>query len=126
MANELTLTSSITHTKAPKISWRPSSNFTADQTGTGVNIATLSIGTSEEDVDFTTIFPDLTTAGIVVIENLDATNYVEWGVKDTTMKAIGRIEAGDFPVIFRYKPAVVLRMQANTAACICTIWVYED
>lgn len=126
MADEIQLSARITHSKAPKIGWSPSSTFKADQTGTGVHVATLSIGTSEEDVDFSTIFPDLTTEGICVIENLDSTNFVQWGAKDTTMKTIGRIKASDFPAIFRYEPAVVLRMKADTAACVVTIWIYED
>jgi len=126
MADELTLTARIDHTKAPKGSWLPDDNFTADQTGTGANSVTIQIGTSEEDVNFTSLFPDLTTPGIIVIENLDDTNYVTWGPKDTTMKVIGRIKAGDFPAIFRFESGATLRMKADTAAVFLQIRLYED
>lgn len=112
MANEITLTA---------IMKLVNGNLTEDQRLSGkqftqdvaeVDKFTQNIGTSEEDVTFSSV----TTHGWLLMINLDATNYVEWGDKDTTMKAIGRLEPTEF-AFFRMAPGGVMRMQANTAAC---------
>ncbi len=79
------------------------------------------IGTSEEDVTFS-----VTTLGWFMMKNLDATNYVQWGAKDTTMKTIGRMEATETAGPFRMEPGVTLRMLANTAACDVLFIMYND
>lgn len=53
---------------------------------------------------------------MVIIENLDATNFVEYGPKSGgSMIAFGRIEPGSFAK-FSLKSGVTLRMKADTAA----------
>jgi len=96
------------------------SNLVQDAVG-GPSPGTVTIGTSEIDVDLS----ELTTEGWVLMINTDSDNYVDWGAKDTTMKPIGRMEAGE-PALFRMYPGATLRMQANTAACKVEIYAFED
>jgi hypothetical protein len=79
----------------------------------------LSIGTTEESTAFT----ELTTEGWLIMENLDTTNYVEWGF--STGVYGGRLEAGEF-AIFRTNPALTLYLKANTAACKVLVNCLED
>ncbi len=100
-----------------------------DQSASGKWSSVASIGTSEEDITLT----DITTEGICVLQNLDATNYVEWGKKDGSgnMQAIGRLKPAPsatepaFPAIFNFNPGATLRMKANTSACKVLIMIYE-
>lgn len=74
-----------------------------------------SIGTSEENLSY----GDVAAAdvGYLYMRNLDATNYVTWGMSDGgTMKAVGKMKAGEF-VFLRVVPSVNVRLLANTAAC---------
>lgn len=131
MSDEFRFTANLAHTKVPKRPFSVSAQI--DQSGTGAFSTTVSIGTSEEDVDFSTIFPDLTTEGICVLQNLDATNYVQWGKKDGSgnMQAIGRLSARPstsedaFPAVFQYEPGATLRMKADTGACQVQVTIYE-
>ena len=79
----------------------------------------VTIGTSEES--FT--FGELGTLGWLIMENLDATNYVEWGFESGDYG--GRMEAGEVAV-FRMKPSTTLYLLANTASCKCIINCFED
>jgi len=71
-----------------------------------------SIGTSEENL----VTTDITTNGFLILQNLDSTNYVDYGLDNAgTMRGIGRIKAGEFAWL-RMKPATSLRLQANGGA----------
>lgn len=122
MANEITLTAIA---KLVNGSLTPGtikvSNLQVDQTNAEVDTFTQNIGTSEEDVTF----GNVTTLGWLFMRNLDSTNYVQWGAKDTTMKTAGRLEAGEF-ALFRVEPGITLRMVANTAACDVWFVMYGD
>lgn len=78
------------------------------------NDSIKTVGTSEGTVTFT----DITTNGWVLIENLDATNYVQWGVATTVYS--GRVSFG-MPALFQLEPGKTLYVKANTAACRCRI-----
>lgn len=98
------------------------SRFKVDQAAIGVSGGVFSIGTSEEAITFT----DITTEGWLVMQNLDTTNYVQWGPEDTgAMVVMGRMEAGEIAVL-RMDSSATLRLQANTAACKVLIKVFED
>ncbi len=122
MANEITINTSMkvvnsNFTHGPyKLT-----NLQFDQAAAGIDSFVQNIGTSEEDVTFS-----VTTHGWFMMRNLDATNYVQWGPKDTTMKAMGRMEAGEPAGPFRVEPGITLRMVANTAACDVLFIMYED
>ena len=77
----------------------------------GGNPGYVAIGTREEDIAFGDVTPR-----VVIIENLDATNFVEYGPNSGgSMIAFGRIEPGSFAK-FSLKSGVTLRMKADTAA----------
>lgn len=122
MANEITLT---TRLKLANGNLNPgewiNQGLQYDQTAAGMSSFVQNIGTSEEDVTFS-----VTTEGWFYMRNLDATNYVQWGPKDTTMKTIGRMEPGEPAGPFRFEPGVTLRMVANTAACDVLLVMLED
>ena len=76
-----------------------------------------SIGTSEENLSA----GDIATNGMLFMMNLDATNYVQWGMSDGgTMKAVGRLKGGATAAscaLLYVDAGVAVRMKANTAAC---------
>ena len=56
-------------------------------------------------------------------QNLDTTNYVEWGFATTVYG--GRMEAGE-TAEFRLNPGASIFMKANTSACEVMLTVIED
>ena len=76
MANEIQVSMSLVVSNGSfKFRFQPG-GLQFDQTGTGGgNPGLVSVGTSEENI----ALGDITTEGWVVMMNLDATNYVEWG-----------------------------------------------
>jgi len=104
------------------LSYFLNNSFVGDQSERAIDVRVLNIGTSEENVTF----PDLTTPGLIYLENFDATNFVQWGLNDGgTMKAIGRLlprlvsGANDHVIwaIFHLDSGATLRMKADTASC---------
>ena len=75
------------------------------------------IGTAEENL----VAGDIATNGMLFLMNLDATNYVQWGMSDSgTMKAVGKLKGGATAasVALLYVDAgVAVRLKANTATC---------
>ena len=122
MANEITLKFSL---QAENGFLKQSVNIgqlQVDQAAAGMAGGAQEIGTSEEIVDF----GDVSTEGLLFLRNLDDTNYIEFGPEDTgAMVAVGKLEPGEF-AFFRVKPSVVLRAQADTAACLLQVLLLED
>jgi hypothetical protein len=81
----------------------------------------LDIGTSEETISF----GDISTKGIVLLMNLDSTNYVQWGPDSSGMKEIGRLNAGEWAFL-RVDDGATLKMKANTASCKVRVILYEN
>ena len=122
MANEITVSVGVSVVNGNLRAQFPQVSLTRDQAASGLSDQVLSIGTSEEDV----AFGDVATPGIVVLHNLDATNYVEYGMSDTgTMKKLGKLIAGD-KAMFRMAASTTLRMKANTAACKVRVMCLES
>jgi hypothetical protein len=80
----------------------------------------MTIGTSEES----TTFPELGTLGWLVMKNLSAANFVEWGF--STGVYGGRMEPNETAGPFRLNPGAELFLKADTAACKCLIYAFED
>ena len=113
MANEITLTVGLQLVNSSLRAQFPQVPSQYTQTTAGISDNVWTIGTSAEDV----AFGDVATPGLTVLHNLDSTNYVDYGMSDGgTMKAVGRLKAGDKHII-RIGASVTLRMQANTGAC---------
>ena len=71
----------------------------------------IEVGTVEESETFA----ELTTPGWVTIQNLDDTNFVEWGF--STGVYGGKLMAGETAGPFRLNASAALFLKADTAAC---------
>lgn len=120
MADEITVSMSMAVSNGNLSFSRNVGSKSFDQAAVGgPTPAMLTIGTIEESVAFS----ELTTVGWVLMENLDSTNYVEWGFSSGTYG--GRMEAGE-SALFRLNPSTTLYMRANTASCAVTVYALED
>lgn len=90
-----------------------------DQSGVGQDDRKHSIGTTEESITFT----DISTNGWVLMQNLDTTNYVQWGFASGVYG--GRMKAGELAGPFRMESGATLYLKANTAACRVRVIHYE-
>ena len=118
MSNELTLRASISFSKSGaevKRTVSDSVTISGDSFTHGVQ----SVGTSEEEL---VQGADLGTPGVVLILNLDATNYVEVG--STTGVYDIKCKAGEF-ALYRHNSATVYA-KANTGACLVEYIITED
>lgn len=119
MANEITIQAYI---KVQNGNLRDEFNVgskSINQTGVGgPTPGYVTIGTTEETVSF----GELSTRGYCIIQNLDATNYIEFG--GSTGVYMCRLKAGEFALLRLNNTN--LFMQANTAACKVLIKAYED
>ncbi len=74
-----------------------------------------------------TIAAAVGTYGWSWFQNLDATNYVQWGPTVAgAIAIIGRMNPGEPAGPFRLEPGIVLRMQAHTGACKVQVFVLAD
>lgn len=82
--------------------------FTVDQTTAGGgNPGIVELAVAEEDISFGDITPLW-----VFIKNLDATDNIKFGPKDTTMKLLGQLGPGEWCII-PLAAGVTLRMCAS-------------
>lgn len=98
-------------------------SMTITLSGQGAVSGIQAIGTSSEDLDY----GDLSAANIgwCFLQNLDATNFVTYGLNDSaTIKEIGRLNATEW-CFFRLKPSAQLMLKADTAACNVAFKVYR-
>jgi len=76
-----------------------------------VHDAVVDVGLAESDMPVGSVV----TNGWLLVINLDATNYVTWGPKNSgAMVPCGRIKPNEH-AYFRVEPGVTLRWKANTA-----------
>lgn len=122
MADEISIRISTTLQNGQLADRFDSGSLTFDQLTQRASIDVVSVGTSEEDYTLPT---DMTTPGYIMLRNLDTTNYVQYGPKDTTMKVLGRLDAGAVALFKLDSASVTLRWVANTAACLVEIHVWE-
>jgi hypothetical protein len=123
MANEITLTlKGLVVNGYLRSEFNPGAlQFT--QTTIGGHFPIVSVGTSEEDFDTGDV--GIANAGILMMRNLDTTNYVTYGPKSGgVMVAFGRIKAGE-PAAFRLEPSITMRWIANTAAVKVQVWLLQ-
>jgi len=123
MADEITITTGMsrkhaTNTRDTHDVGQQRKTYT--QTGVGQYDVKPSIGTSEESITFT----DIATNGWAFLQNLDTTNYVEWGF--STGVYGGRMRAYEPAGPFRVNAGATLYLKANTAACRVRVVMYED
>ena len=93
-----------------------------DQSAEGYSSGTFTVGTSEEAISFNS---DISSEGFLFIRNADDTNWVEYGPESGgVMVSFGKILAQEWSWL-RLKPAVVLRMKANSAPVRVELRLYE-
>jgi len=121
MADEIKLSVQLSLTKGSlKDNFNPG-QISLDQTNQGLLSTVVSVGTSEEDLSV----GDISTLGILVLQNL-GTNFVEYGPKSGgSMVAYGKIEPGEVAVL-RLKPGITHRWVADTAAVKVLVKLLED
>lgn len=113
MANEIRTNLTVNVSNGSfKDNFQPGTIQMNQSTAAGGNPGTVAIGTSEEDVAFGDVTP-----GLVVMQNLDPTNFVKYGPKSAgSMVLMGKISPGKI-AYFELGAAVTLRMVADTGAC---------
>lgn len=120
MADEITITAGLRVSNGNLKFARNFGSETFDQAAIGgPTPGYITVGTVEESV----AFGELSTVGWVFIENLDDTNYVQWGFASGVYG--GRLEAGE-PALFRLEPSTTLYLKANTADCKVNVYALED
>jgi len=97
-----------------------------------VTLAAQGFTSGIQDVGFAAAenitYDDIATAdvGWCFLQNLDSTNYVDYGLNDSaTLKAIGRLLPGEWAVV-RLKPSAQLMAQANVAAVKVLKKIYKN
>lgn len=139
MADEITIRTSIRVRKGNLNYAPPSAIFSEDiSDDKGPTPGFLTISTDGENVTF----GELVTPGRVQIQNLDDTNYVEFGIHDGTLfHALGEILPGT-EVTFRFSrnlgeeatvapgtgttaPVNYFFIKANTAPCGVNVFAFE-
>jgi hypothetical protein len=119
MANEITVGAFIQVQNGNLSDRFAPGNKSVDQSAVGgPTPGYVTIGTTEEEV----AFGELSTKGWVMMQNLDPTNYVQWGF--STGVYGGRMRAGETAGPFRMD-ATSIFLRANTAACKVLIKGYE-
>ncbi len=112
MADEIRTFAGVTYTNGNHVLNFPQVTKLITQSTAGGSSVTQTIGTSEEDIALGDIAP-----GVVMLRNLDATNYVQIGPKSAgVMVAMMKISAGQTAGPFVLDSAVTLRAIANTAS----------
>lgn len=126
MADELDISIQVTYTpSAPnQESVQPKKiSQVIDMSGTAYLSMVRSIATSEVEVALDGTSTALGTIGVVMVKNLDASNYIKIG--STTGVYTVRVNAGE-TWIFRFDQSDnSLFCIADTAACEMQIWAWE-
>lgn len=115
MANEISHTTNIQVIKGSFRETFAPSRVQLDMAGAGGgNPGMVAIGTSEEDISFGA---DV-TPGLVIIQNLDDTNFVQYGPKNASnvIQDFCKLLPGHHHIIY-LDTGVTLRMIADTAPC---------
>jgi len=120
MANEISVTAGIRVLNGNMDFQQAAKTYSINQSAVGgPTPGAIVVGTTEES----TAFPELTTEGWLFMQNLDATNYVQWGF--STGVYGGRLRPGE-TAMFRMEPSLTLFLRANTASCRCLVYGFED
>jgi hypothetical protein len=97
-------------------------NLSLTQNTAALISKTVSVTTSEADLDTTGI----TTLGYALIKNLGPTNFLKYGPKSGgSMVAFGRLKVGEVALL-RLEPGITLRWVADTATVSALVKIYND
>jgi len=124
MAGEITVTGIIQILKSGFTFRNSLPTYRADMTGRkGPTPGAIAVSTTGTNISFS----ELTTPGFAVIQNLDTTNYVEYGAwTGSTFYPIGELLPGEVHIIrLSRNVGTTLRMRANTAAVNVDVSAFE-
>ncbi|MBM3882879.1 MAG: hypothetical protein FJ387_24680 [Verrucomicrobia bacterium] len=122
MANEISITASLTGSKGGATLNSGALSKTLDMAGADFYSTTLTVTSGAE---VTHAIPSgIGDCGWILIKNLDASNYVKVGFATADYKI--RIPAGSF-ALFRPEDLAIanLYLRADTADCLVQIWILE-
>lgn len=91
--------------------------------GTGMAAGFQAVGTAAENLDIGDV--DLTNGGHLVMRNLDATNYVQFGKDSTGFVAVTRLPVSGFYQYVFIDPGVTPQLKANTASCKVEFYLWQ-
>lgn len=97
-----------------------SDSYTVTTSGNSAWEQKGSVGTTEEEW---TISTEVGDAGVCVIRNLDATNYVQIGFATTVYNL--RVKAGESQVVRLEPTTASIFLKANTNPCVVQVKVWE-
>lgn len=97
----------------------PNTTTQFDQTTDRGGSFTVDVGTSEETIDFGDIAP-----GYVLLRNLDATNFVDFG--NATGDLDYTLEANGGVGLVKMKTSTTMYIQANTATCKVQVTAFNE
>jgi hypothetical protein len=123
MADEINVQGSL-QVNNSNLVWRSSpSGFLVDQTtAAGPSPGYVLATTAGVTVDLSA----LTTPALVMIQNLDGTNFVEFGpYSGGTFYELGELLAGEHYVLRLSRNMAALRLKANTANCGCIVECFD-
>lgn len=122
MANEITILFSLALVNGGHRESFVPGTLQLNQSAIGAHAPIVKVGTSEEDL----AVGDIATPGVIVLQNLDATNYITYGPKSGgAMVAAGRLNPGEVHC-FRLDPGATLRWKANAAEAKAKVLLLEN
>ncbi len=97
--------------------------ITVDQATQAAHATVVTVGTSEETMPTGDVAA--ASQGMLIIANLDTTNYVTYGPDSSGMVALGKIEPGEVHIL-RLSASVTMKWQANVADVKVQMWLMAD
>lgn len=122
MANEISLTLGVQVKNGYHVDKFEPGTIQITQSSPGRGGHVQVIGTSPEAVSF----GDVATNGLLLMRNLDTTNYVTFGPDSNgTLIVMGKMKPGEVAA-FRVAPTVTMKAQADTNSVKVDVRLYED
>lgn len=124
MANEITASLSFSVTNPSDGSGFASSNRLTrqyNQNAIGVNAEILAVPVTATAYSFASI----TTNGFLLIQNLDTTNFVDYGLNASGFLPFGRLKPGEFALL-RLTPGIAFMAKADTATVNVSYQLFND
>lgn len=115
MADEITITTRLSYTNGSRsLAWSPAAT-SVDQSGTCFTWKTQRIGHAAAEA---IVLGEVSTGAgaVIMVQNLDATNFVTLGIDDSGLVGFVKLLPGDPPFLFRCSAAAPFA-QADTADC---------
>jgi hypothetical protein len=118
MANEISYAVSLVSNKGG-VSITGSASKTKDMSGDQMITNVQSVGTSAEAV----VLGDISLPGMVLLKNMDSTNYIEIALDSGITQVFSKLLAGESSLVHA---VATIYAKANTAACNLLVCATED